>query len=149
MSSSSGSGIPDSAALHLNRREGTIIYECYAKPYNAPIKSNVDPVVWSPAKLKYLSAEVLRRNWFLQDFSEAGGLKKFGPGNRFNGAMVRAVAEEPFFSFMTRVTTWLKSNPRPLLPALPEPPRRSSSWSVQDLVHNHRYYVPTPEKKSN
>ena len=138
--------VPGNAAYKLNRCEAVIIYDCYAKPYSLPVLVNdKDPKIWSPAKLKLLAAEVLRRQTFVEDFAEAGGLKTFGPGGRFNGAIVRVVAEQPFFGFLARVTAWLKSNPRPKYPPLPEVPRRGHEWSVAELVRSHRYYVTSPE----
>ena len=146
----SGSGVADNAAVRLNRREGEILYDCWAKPYSAPVKVNVDPVLWSPAKLKLLSAEVLRRHMFVEDFAKSGGLKTFGKGNsRFTGAVVRVFTEEPFFGFLARLTTWLKSNPQDQFPALPTIPRRGNEWSVFDVVKAHQYYVPSPDKPGN
>ena len=138
-----GSGAVD----RLNRRQGAVLYSVNAVPYGAPVKVNEDPVLWSPAKLKLLAAEVLRRHMFVEDFAKSGGLKNFGKvDGRFNGAVVRVVGEEPFFGFMARLTTWLKSVPRAQFPALPTIPRRGNEWSVQDVVKAHPYYTPTPER---
>ena len=135
------------AVDRLNRSEGAILYGVYAVPYSAPVMVNKNPVLWSPAKLKLLAAEVLRRHLFIEDFAKSGGLKTFGKvDGRFNGAVVRVVGEEPFFGFLARLTTWLKSNPQDQFPALPTIPRRGNEWSVQDLVKAHQYYVPTPER---
>ena len=138
-----GSGAVD----RLNRRQGAVLYSVNAVPYGALVKVNEDPVLWSPAKLKLLAAEVLRRHMFVEDFAKSGGLKNFGQsGGRFSGAMVRVVGEEPFFGFLARLTTWLKSVPRAQFPALPTIPRRGNEWSVQDVVKAHPYYTPTPER---
>lgn len=138
-------GFPD----HLNRREGAIIYECHAKSYSTPVLVNRDLMIWSPAKLKHLAAEVLRREHFVAEFAEEGGLKTFGRGSKFNGAIVRAIAEQPYFGFLARINNWLRSTPRAHYPALPELARRGNEWSVNEVVRNHPYYTPTPERSEN
>ena len=154
----SGSGVPENAAVRLNRREGVALYDCTAMKFSHPVKVDVDPELWSPAKLKLLAAEALRRQLFVDEFAEAGGLKTFGHGGKFNGAVLRRVADEPYISFMQRINAWLASNPRPPFPALPEavPLDVSSdvsagddSWSFEDVVQYHRSDVMSPEHLGN
>ena len=147
--SRSGVPVPGTGTDQLSRRQGTILYECYAKSYGTPVLVNCDPKIWSPAKLKHLAAEVLRREHFVAEFSESGGLKAFGPGGRFNAAVLRAVAEQPFFGFLARINTWLRSTPRDPYPALPELPRRGNEWSLNEVVRNHPYYVVSPDRSGN
>lgn len=146
---SSGSGVSENAAVGLLRREGEILYDCWTKPYNAPVKVNGDPVLWSPPKLKLLAAESLRREHFVAEFAEEGGVKNFRSGGKFNAAVLRTIGEQPFFGFMARINTWLRSEPRAPYPALPQVPRRGNEWSVQDVVRNHQYYTLTPDRSGN
>lgn len=145
----SGSGVPASGnmAVGLLRREGEILYDCWTKPYSASVKVNGD--LWSPPKLKLLAAESLRREHFVAEFAEEGGVKNFRSGGKFNAAVLRAITEQPYFGFLARVNTWLRSTPRARYPALPELPRRGNEWSVQDVVRNHVYYVQTPDHSGN
>ena len=147
--SRSGVPVPGNRADQLNRRQGEILYDCYAKSYGAPVLVNNNPKIWSPAKLKWLAAEKLRREHFVAEFSDLGGLKSFGPGGRFNAAVLKAVAEQPFFGFLARINAWLRSNPRGPYPALPELPRRGNEWSLNEVVRNHPYYVVSPDRSGN
>ena len=147
--SGSSSGVLGNRTNQLNRREATILYETWAKPYNAPVLVDSDPIIRSPAKLKLLAAEALRREHFVAEFAECGGLKTFGKESKFNAAVLRAIAEQPFFGFVARINTWLRSTPRAPYPALPEVPRRGNEWSVNELVRNHPYYTPSPDRSGN
>ena len=145
----SGSGVPASGnmAVGLLRREGEILYDCWTKPYSASVKVNGD--LWSPPKLKLLAAEALRREHFVAEFAEEGGVKNFRSGGKFNAGVLRAIAEQPYFGFLARINTWLRSEPRAPYPALPQVPRRGNEWSVQDVVRNHQYYTLTPDRSGN
>ena len=150
----SGLGAPNDSAAQNRlreryRREAIALYDGPADKFGLPMRTATKPGLWSPATLRELAAEVLRRELFLKEWVEAGGMDTFARrGGKFNGTVLRLITEEPYSSFIARVTAWRALNPRPQFPALPTPPRRNE-WSVQELVRNHPYFVPSPDKAGN
>ena len=169
----SGSGIPENAAARnqrlyelfreeeefraaqirrLNRAEALTVYEVTAKPFGTPVKTNVDPVLWSPASLKELASEALRCQIFVDQWVESGGFATFGKGR---------ITEEPYIDFKYRIKAWLEGNPRNQFPPLPESYVLSddssvfgvnalgpgNSWSIDDVVKNHRFYAASPGRR--
>ena len=140
-----------------HRQEAVAIYEGTTKVFGKPARTDIDPERWSPATLKELSAEALRRKIFIQEWIDAGGKNTFGKGrvSKFDRSVIRRVTEESFLSFQFRIKQWLDLNPRPRFPALPEslPWSDDSSdsspgenWSIDQLVRNHRFYAPSPDR---
>ena len=140
-----------------HRQEAVAIYEGTTKVFGKPARTDIDPERWSPATLKELSAEALRRKIFIQEWIDAGGKDTFGKGrvSKFDRSVIRRVTEESFLSFQFRIKQWLDLNPRPRFPALPEslPWSDDSSdsspgenWSIDQLVRNHRFYAPSPDR---
>ena len=142
-----------------HRREAVAIYDGTVEIFGKPVKVDVDR--WSPASLKELASEALRRKIFVDEWVDAGGLARFARDDmsKFDAAVLRRVSEEDFIGFRTRIKTWLDTNPRPQFPQLPEsiPWDESSSvsvgslgapdtWSIEDVVKNHRYYIMSPDR---
>ena len=180
----SGSGIPENAAARnqrlyelfreeeefraaqirrLNRAEALTVYEVTAKPFGTPVKTNVDPVLWSPASLKELASEALRCQIFVDQWVESGGFATFGKGrlSKFDSGVLRRITEEPYIDFKYRIKAWLEGNPRNQFPPLPESYVLSddssvfgvgalgpgNSWSIDDVVKNHRFYAASPGRR--
>ena len=172
----------------MNRREAVFVYENMAELFGQPVEIFGKPVKidieyddtaeilgdlitteakvvgWSPASLKELAGEVLRRKIFIDEWADNGGMARFGKGHRskFDTSVLRRIAGEAFVCFQVRIKQWLALNPRPSFPALPEslPWDESSSvsvdslgaldtWSIDDVVKNHRFYVESPNRPEN
>ena len=180
----SGSGIPENAAARnqrlyelfrkeeefraaqirrLNRAEALTVYEVTAKPFGTPVKTNVDPVLWSPASLKELASEALRCKIFVDQWVESGGFATFGKGriSKFDSGVLRRITEEPYIDFKYRIKAWLEGNPRNQFPPLPESYVSSDdssvfgvgslgpghSWSIDDVVKNNRFFAQSPGRR--
>ena len=146
----------------LSALEAVALYESLADVFGKPVRVGVRPVSWSPATLKELASEAFRRQNFVAEWVAAGGLATFGKGKKFDGGVLRRVTEEDYEGFKLRITQWLATNPRSQFPPLPGAARDASAndvstesfesgdnWSVNDLVHNHPYFKPSPDRSGN
>ena len=144
------------------RQEAEDIYDKLAHCFGKPVMNDIG--FQSPAKLKVLAAEALRRKVFVDEWIAAGGLARFNKGriSKFDPTVLEHVMEEDYIGFDLRIRHWLALNPRPSFPALPadfssdsvSPVRVGSirareNWSIHDLVQTHRYYVATPDRSRN
>ena len=146
-----------------HRQEAVAIYEGTTKVFGKPARTDIDPERWSPATLKELSAEALRRKIFIQEWIDAGGRNCFNKGHmfKFDRDVLKRIFEEDFPGFDLRITQWLALNPRPKFPALPEAVSSDASstvtvgslnydpWSIEEEVRKHRYYAGSPDQTGN